>query len=186
MFGWSSPPRSAPTTASTGRPSSSARTGPASRAARNTSIPRNMRSGTGTSKARPASQTSFAASTASARESGLAARRHLRFHRGRQRQLICYSRRRRPANMILVVVNLDPHHAQSGWVELRSPTWASTRDEPFQVHDLLSDARYLWHGRAQLRAPESGGRPGTYLPPSPAHPHRTGFRLLHVSQERIT
>ena len=35
-------------------------------------------------------------------------------------QLIAYlkERRRRSGNIILTVVNLDPHHAQSGWVEL--------------------------------------------------------------------
>ena len=44
---------------------------------------------------------------------------------------------------MLVVVNLDPHHAQSGWVDARpARRSASSRGRPFQVHDLLTDARY--------------------------------------------
>lgn len=48
----------------------------------------------------------------------------------------------------LVVVNLDPHHTQSGWV--RVPIREIDIDESgtYQVHDLLSDARYLWQGRS--------------------------------------
>ena len=49
--------------------------------------------------------------------------------------------------MILTVVNLDPHHVQSGFVELPIEEWQIRGDQPYQVHDLLSDARYLWHGR---------------------------------------
>ena len=47
---------------------------------------------------------------------------------------------------MLVVVNLDPRHTQSGWVTSISTPSGSTPSEPFQVHDLLTDARYLWTG----------------------------------------
>jgi len=47
---------------------------------------------------------------------------------------------------MLVVVTLDPHHPQSGWVELPLDALGLDAREPFQVHDLLSDARYLWNG----------------------------------------
>ena len=50
-------------------------------------------------------------------------------------------------NVLLIVVNLDPHHAQSGWVDLDLARLKLEADTPYQVHDLLSDARYLWHGR---------------------------------------
>jgi starch synthase (maltosyl-transferring) len=49
-------------------------------------------------------------------------------------------------NVIIVVVNLDPYHTQSGWVELPLEDLSIEADRPFQVHDLLSGARYLWHG----------------------------------------
>jgi starch synthase (maltosyl-transferring) len=45
-----------------------------------------------------------------------------------------------------VVVNLDPYHTQSGWVELPLEEFGLEAGHPYQMHDLLSDARYLWHG----------------------------------------
>jgi starch synthase (maltosyl-transferring) len=50
-------------------------------------------------------------------------------------------------NVILTVVNLDPDHAQSGWVELDLAALAFDADQPYQVHDLLSGQRYIWRGR---------------------------------------
>ncbi len=48
--------------------------------------------------------------------------------------------------VLLIVVNLDPHHKQSAWVELPLSELGIPGDQPYQMHDLLSDARYLWHG----------------------------------------
>jgi starch synthase (maltosyl-transferring) len=50
------------------------------------------------------------------------------------------------SNTVLVVVNLDPHHVQSGWVTLDPAIFGVDTQRPFQVHDLLTDARYLWNG----------------------------------------
>ena len=50
------------------------------------------------------------------------------------------------SNIILVVVNLDPHHVHSGWLTLPLADFGIDEDRPYQVHDLLSDARYLWNG----------------------------------------
>ena len=47
---------------------------------------------------------------------------------------------------MLVVVNLNPHHTHSGWVHLPIEPWELDPQRPYQVHDLLSGARYLWHG----------------------------------------
>jgi len=62
-------------------------------------------------------------------------------------QIVCYGRTdvERMTAMI-VVVNLDPHHVQSGWVSLDLAALGLDADQPFQVHDLLNDARYAWHG----------------------------------------
>ena len=61
--------------------------------------------------------------------------------------LLCYGKST-PDNVdtILVVVNLDPHHTQSGWVTL--PLAALGLDElhAYQVQDLLTSARFLWNG----------------------------------------
>ena len=49
-------------------------------------------------------------------------------------------------NVILTIVNLDPNATHGGWVELPLAELGLSADEPFQVHDLLSDARYTWKG----------------------------------------
>jgi len=73
--------------------------------------------------------------------------RTLRFHDIDNDQLIAYSKRSEDgANTILVVVNLDPHHVQSGWIELPLEELGIDPSSGFQVHDLLGDGRYLWHG----------------------------------------
>jgi len=71
----------------------------------------------------------------------------LRFHPVDNEYLICYSKQTQDlSNVVLVVVNLDPHHIQSGWVELPLDDLGLDHEQPYQVHDLLNDARYLWHG----------------------------------------
>ncbi|MFB0520066.1 MAG: alpha-1,4-glucan--maltose-1-phosphate maltosyltransferase [Desulfatiglandales bacterium] len=71
----------------------------------------------------------------------------LRFHPLDNDQLICYSKHVEDlSNIILVVVTLDPHHTHAGWVELPLSDLGLDPQRPYQVHDLLSDARYLWQG----------------------------------------
>ena len=49
-------------------------------------------------------------------------------------------------NIILIVVNLDPHTKQHSYVHLPIEEFGSIEGDVYQVHDLLSDARYIWHG----------------------------------------
>jgi starch synthase (maltosyl-transferring) len=71
----------------------------------------------------------------------------LRFHEVDNEQLICYSKRTDDlSNVVLVVVNLDPYHTQSGWIEFPLGELGIDPQKPYQMHDLLSDARYLWQG----------------------------------------
>jgi starch synthase (maltosyl-transferring) len=73
--------------------------------------------------------------------------RSLRFYPVDNDEIICYSKATADhSNVILVVVNLDPYHTQSGWLELPLEELRLDPLQPFQVHDLLTDARYLWHG----------------------------------------
>ncbi len=73
--------------------------------------------------------------------------RSLRFHHVDNDQLLCYSKCTDDrANVILVIVNLDPHHTHTGWVDLSLETLGLDLRQPYQVHELLSDARYLWQG----------------------------------------
>ncbi|MHB0868998.1 MAG: alpha-1,4-glucan--maltose-1-phosphate maltosyltransferase [Chloroflexota bacterium] len=71
----------------------------------------------------------------------------LRFHPVDNDQILCYSKSSEDlANVIVVVVNLDPHHTQSGWLDLPIESFGLDPRQPYQLHDLLGDARYLWHG----------------------------------------
>ena len=73
---------------------------------------------------------------------------NLRFHPVDNDQLIAYSKSAEDGSgTILVVVNLDPRHTQSGWVELPLEEFGLGDAAPFQGHDLLSGARFLWQGR---------------------------------------
>jgi starch synthase (maltosyl-transferring) len=71
----------------------------------------------------------------------------LRFLRIDNERLIAYMKTT-PAldNVIVCVVNLDPHHVQSGWLTLDPVALGLQPQAPYQVHDLLTDARFLWHG----------------------------------------
>lgn len=50
------------------------------------------------------------------------------------------------SNIILVAVNLDPYHTQSGFVRVPISTFGIDIDHPYMVHDLLTDDKYVWHG----------------------------------------
>jgi hypothetical protein len=66
--------------------------------------------------------------------------RGLRFHGADNHQLLVYSKRTPDrSNVMLMAVNMDPHHTQSGWLELDLAELGLGSSEPFQVHDLLGD-----------------------------------------------
>jgi starch synthase (maltosyl-transferring) len=50
------------------------------------------------------------------------------------------------SNVLIVVVNLDPHHPQSGFLELPLRELGIDPEQSYQVDDLLGGARYLWQG----------------------------------------
>jgi starch synthase (maltosyl-transferring) len=71
----------------------------------------------------------------------------LRFHPIDNEQLIAYSKVSEDfSDKILVVVNLDPRRTQAGWVSVALKELTLGDHEAYQVHDLLTDARYIWHG----------------------------------------
>ena len=72
----------------------------------------------------------------------------LRFLEVDNEQLLCAVKHADdPENTVVTVVNLDPHHAQSGWLDFDLQSIGIDAEPPFQMHELLTDARYLWHGR---------------------------------------
>ncbi|NWF53310.1 MAG: alpha-1,4-glucan--maltose-1-phosphate maltosyltransferase [Syntrophaceae bacterium] len=86
--------------------------------------------------------------------------RNLQFHSVDNEQLICYSKNTEDlSNLILVLVNLDPHHPHAGWVNLPLTDMGLDPRQPYQVHDLLSGARYLWTGPRNYVAVDPGMAP---------------------------
>ncbi|HKF49165.1 MAG TPA: alpha-1,4-glucan--maltose-1-phosphate maltosyltransferase [Terracidiphilus sp.] len=88
----------------------------------------------------------------------------LRFHPADNPLLICYSKESEDrSNLIVVVVNLDPHHTQSGFVALSLEELEIPGDRAYEAEDLLSGERYMWRG------------PRNYVELNPAH--RSGHIL---------
>ncbi len=77
----------------------------------------------------------------------LQSNRGLYFHAVEHPELLCYSKSTADrSNVIVIVVNLNPAHVHSGWVELALEALGLDVEQPVQMHDELSNARYLWHG----------------------------------------
>ena len=86
------------------------------------------------------------------------------FHRVDNEHLLCYSKATTAGeNAIVTVVNLDPYHVQSGWVELDLDALGVDPRAPYQMHDLLSDARYLWQGARNFVQLDPGAVPAHVL-----------------------
>ncbi len=72
---------------------------------------------------------------------------NLRFYRAENDAILCYGKMTAARdNIILVVVNLDPEHAQNSYVHIPLSEFGPMDSDVYQVHDLLSDARYIWRG----------------------------------------
>jgi starch synthase (maltosyl-transferring) len=75
---------------------------------------------------------------------------NLRFYNAWNDQILVYGKMTAAKdNIVLIAVNLDPHHAQSAsfevplW-ELDLPDWAAV-----EVEDLLDGHKFTWHGKVQ-------------------------------------
>jgi len=72
---------------------------------------------------------------------------NLQFHPVDNEQLIAYSKRAEDLeDIILTVVNLDPKHTQRGWVTLPLADWDLEPHATYQLHELITEARFLWSG----------------------------------------
>jgi len=73
--------------------------------------------------------------------------RGLRFHTTENENLLAYTKSTTDlADVVLTVVNLDPHHTQAGMVTLPLKDLGLDTDKSYQAHELLSGARYMWNG----------------------------------------
>jgi starch synthase (maltosyl-transferring) len=77
----------------------------------------------------------------------LQSNRGLRFHALDNESLIAYSKTTEDGtDSVLTIVNLDPHNRHTGWIELDLGSIGVDGQKPYQVHDLVSGARFLWQG----------------------------------------
>lgn len=73
----------------------------------------------------------------------------LQFHEIDHSELICYSKiSRNLKELILIIVNLDCHYEQSGWLKFTLKNHDHRQN--FELTDLLSDKIYLWHGHCHF------------------------------------
>ncbi|MCH2204478.1 MAG: alpha-1,4-glucan--maltose-1-phosphate maltosyltransferase [Lentisphaerales bacterium] len=68
---------------------------------------------------------------------------NLKFHDINNDKLICFTKYEE-GNLLLIVINLDPEHEQSGMINF--PFWEFNLPEHYKVHDLLTDEVYHWQG----------------------------------------
>jgi len=102
----------------------------------------------------------------------------LQLHPVDNEQILCYSKATADrANVILVVVNLDPNYTQAGWTHLKLEALGVELSQPFQVHDLLTGAHYIWNG------------PRNYVELNPHRMPAHVFRIrssLHTEHDFVT
>jgi starch synthase (maltosyl-transferring) len=72
----------------------------------------------------------------------------LRFHDTDNTQLLAYSRTDASGqDTLLVIVNLDDQHAQSGWLMFDPVLLGLPPNAPFTVHDLITGQQFSWQGQ---------------------------------------
>ncbi|GGK63214.1 alpha-1,4-glucan:maltose-1-phosphate maltosyltransferase 2 [Sphaerisporangium melleum] len=80
--------------------------------------------------------------------------RNLRFHTTDNDQVICFSKRVVTAageDTVLVVLNLDPHHAQRARVTLDTEALGLRPADTFMVHDTLGGGQHRWARTNEVR-----------------------------------
>ncbi|RKS10655.1 alpha-1,4-glucan:maltose-1-phosphate maltosyltransferase [Nocardiopsis sp. Huas11] len=89
--------------------------------------------------------------------------RNLRFHHVDRPELLCFSKHRPgtgpddPDDLVIVVVNLDPHHAREATVHLDLPSIDRDREEELAVTDGLTGRSYTWRAENYVRLDPATG-----------------------------
>jgi starch synthase (maltosyl-transferring) len=72
---------------------------------------------------------------------------NLRFHTIENEQILFYSKATDALdNIILVMVNLDPHNTQSGFAYVPIESFRIEAADPYQVEDLITGEKFTWRG----------------------------------------
>jgi len=94
--------------------------------------------------------------------------KYLKFHDTDNPELIAYTKSvEGGGDAVLIIVNLSPHYRHSGWLELPLEDFGLDPKKTYQMHDLLTEVRYLWRG------------PRNYVQLDPASSSAHIFRLRH-------
>ncbi len=73
---------------------------------------------------------------------------NLRFHPAENGEILFYGKATVARdNIILIALNLNPRRVQSCFVDVPIADFGIGENEPYQMDDLLNDARYTWRGR---------------------------------------
>ncbi|AQT68453.1 Alpha-1,4-glucan:maltose-1-phosphate maltosyltransferase 1 [Anaerohalosphaera lusitana] len=73
--------------------------------------------------------------------------RNIEFLPTENEAVVCYVKTDEDVeNITVTMVNLDPHFKQSTWIHLPIDELGLSHDQPYLMHDLLSDDKYIWHG----------------------------------------
>jgi starch synthase (maltosyl-transferring) len=73
---------------------------------------------------------------------------NLRFYQAENDAILFYGKMTAARdNIILVVVNLDPHRKQNSFVDVPIEQFGQMESDDYRVQDLLSGATYTWRGR---------------------------------------
>jgi starch synthase (maltosyl-transferring) len=90
--------------------------------------------------------------------------RTLRFHPVDNDELIAYSKTLPDgSDPVVVVVNLDPVHPQSGWLDLRMPELGMDWDASLVARDLLAGGSFAWTGARNFVELHPAHQPGHVL-----------------------
>jgi starch synthase (maltosyl-transferring) len=85
----------------------------------------------------------------------------LQFHATDNPQILCYSKESEDrSDLIVTIVNLDPHYMQSGFITLPLEDLEIPADRAYEAEDLLSGERYMWRGPrnyVELNPTQRGG-----------------------------
>ncbi|MGH2807800.1 MAG: alpha-1,4-glucan--maltose-1-phosphate maltosyltransferase [Actinomycetota bacterium] len=80
------------------------------------------------------------------KHSALSGLTNLTFHDVDKENIIAFSKTSEDDGSILAIVNLNPFHWEEGSTYLDLGALGIEPGQPFEVHDLITDTTYVWHG----------------------------------------
>ena len=73
---------------------------------------------------------------------------NLRFYTSENDNILFYGKATKSRdNIVLVAINLDPYQSHDAYIHVPVEEFGWMDSDTYQVHDLLTDERYLWRGR---------------------------------------